>query len=179
MDEHQLLQAVKHNPAAFRELYRLYFPRIYGYIASRVGSRQDAEDLTSETFLKAIEGLDGFTYRGEGALAAWLFKIATNTVNGFYRKNPSRLVSLDMPITSDSPPLEHSLMQQETSALLRQLIQTLPQRRQEVIRLKYFGGLRNQEIALVLGLDERTVASHLSRGLEDLHHKLQQAEQQQ
>jgi DNA-directed RNA polymerase specialized sigma24 family protein len=55
---------------------------------------------------------------------------------------------------------------------LRCLIGTLSPRRQEIITLKFFGGLRNREIALMLALDERTVASHLCRGLEDLHRKL-------
>lgn len=175
-NEQHLIAQVRDDPNAFRELYRHYFPRVYGYIASRVGRTQDAEDLASETFLKAIEGLDSFQYRGEGAFAAWLFRIATNVVSGFYRKNPNVLIPLDTPIMSDSPPLEAILMQQENAALLHRLVQTLPQRRQEVITLKYFGGLRNQEIAHVLNLDERTVASHLSRGLEDLYEKYEQAE---
>lgn len=173
MNEQELIEQVRDDPNAFRELYRYYFPRIYGYIAARVG--QDAEDLVSETFLKAIEGWDGFTYRGEGALAAWLFRIAVNVVNNFYRKHPVKLITLDMPLVSDSLPLDSTLVQQETAALLHRLVQTLPQRRQEVITLKYFGGLRNQEIAQVLHLDERTVASHLSRGLDELYEKYQAA----
>lgn len=173
MDEQRLIERVRDDPNAFRELYRRYFPRIYGYIAYRAG--QDAEDLVSETFLKAIEGWDSFTYRGEGSFAAWLFRIAVNVVNSYCRKNPLRLTTLDVPILSDGLPLDHMLVEKETAALLHRLVQDLPQRRQEVITLKYFGGLRNQEIAHVLGLDERTVASHLSRGLDELYQKYQAA----
>ena len=56
-------------------------------------------------------------------------------------------------------------------AHLRRLVEELPPRRREVISLKYFGGLQNREIAAVLGLDERTVASNLSRALNDLEGK--------
>ena len=62
-------------------------------------------------------------------------------------------------------------MQKEKFKSLQQLISTLSPRRQEIITLKFFGGLRNKEIAQILRLDERTVASHLCRGLEDLHQR--------
>lgn len=54
---------------------------------------------------------------------------------------------------------------------MRALIETLAPQRQKVVLLRFFAGLRNREIARVLGLDERTVASHLSRGIQDLHQK--------
>lgn len=66
---------------------------------------------------------------------------------------------------------EEALRQQETFQHMRELVTTLSPRRQEVITLKFFGGLRNKEIADILNLDERTVASHLSRGLQDLRDK--------
>jgi RNA polymerase sigma factor (sigma-70 family) len=59
-------------------------------------------------------------------------------------------------------------MQSEQAFHIRQMIALLPIKRQEVVILKFFGGLRNKEIAAVLDLDERTVASHLSRALTDL-----------
>jgi RNA polymerase sigma factor (sigma-70 family) len=75
---------------------------------------------------------------------------------------------LGAPLTSRSPRPEEALTQQETFEQMRALLATLSPRRQEVITLRFFGGLRNQEIAGILGLDERTIASHLSRGLQDL-----------
>jgi RNA polymerase sigma factor (sigma-70 family) len=63
------------------------------------------------------------------------------------------------------------LIRQERFDILRRMIDTLPPRRQEVITLRFFGGLRNQEIAAMLDLDERTVASHLARALSDLNRR--------
>ncbi len=165
------------DPAAIQALYRQYFPRVFAYVAYRVGRETDAEDIVSEIFLRAIEHLDTFEYRGEGSLAAWLFKIAYTQVANFHRTHEPQLpVSLeDLPeIQSNTLAPDSALIQKELFARLHHLITTLAPRRQEVITLKFFGGLRNQEIAELLGLDERTIASHLSRGLEDLQRKFEE-----
>lgn len=170
-DERDLIEQSKHNPKAFRELYRRYFPRVYAYVAYRVARVQDAEDVVAETFTKVVEGLRTFEYRGEGSFAAWVFRIAYNHINQFYRRRmPLSFDELaDMPSGQLSP--DQTVQQRELFAQMVGLIATLPPRRQEIVTLKFFGGLRNQEIAQVLGLDERTVASHLSRALDDLRKK--------
>jgi RNA polymerase sigma-70 factor (ECF subfamily) len=174
--EYDLIERSKRDPEAFRELYRRYFPRVYAYVAYRLPSRADAEDVVSETFEKVVEELHRFVYRGEGSFAAWVFRIAYNQVNQFYRRTqrytPISLDDLpDVPSTRLSP--DGVVQQREQFGRLAALIATLPPRRQEIVTLRFFGGLRNQEIAQVLGLDERTVASHLSRALDDLRRKYQ------
>ena len=75
----------------------------------------------------------------------------------------------DLPeITSDTPTPEAAFQRQEQFNRLRQRIANLSPRRQEIVTLRFFGELRNSEIAAVLGLDERTVAAHLCRAIEDL-----------
>jgi RNA polymerase sigma-70 factor (ECF subfamily) len=172
-----LIEQARHQPEAFRELYRAYFPRIYAYVAYRVGRKTDAEDITADVFTKVIESLTQFEYRGEGSFAAWLFRIAYHALSQFYREQRRETEPLsldDLPkIHSSDPSPDHTLTLKEQFAHLRALITTLSPRRQEIVTLKFFGGLRNQEIAAVLNLDERTVASHLSRALEDLQRKYQ------
>jgi len=160
---------------AFERLYNLYFPRVYAYVSYRVGRVQDTEDLVADTFLKAVTGLRKFQWRREGSFASWLFRIAHNAVTDYYRQigrcdEPLPLDDLPQLVSGTLRP-EDMVLQNEKFAHLRHLIATLPPRRQEVITLKFFGELRNSEIAGVLGLDERTVASHLCRGIEDLHRK--------
>ncbi|MDY7039876.1 MAG: RNA polymerase sigma factor [Chloroflexota bacterium] len=173
--EQKWVEKARRDPQAFKQLYDHYFPRLYAYVSYRVGRAQDAEDLVAETFLKVAEEIGHFEWRHEGSFAAWLFCIAHNLISNFYRQGQRRKEPLpleELPELQASTLLpEEAVLQKEKFAYLRRLIGTLSPRRQEVITLKFFGGLRNREIAEVLGLDERTVASYLCRGLEDLHRK--------
>ncbi len=175
--EKMLVKTARHEPEAFRELYRLYFPRIYAYVAGRMNRREDAEDIVADVFLRVAEAFEGFEYRGAGSFTAWLFRIARNHVSQFYRRHPvSREPYLfdQLPeIYSLEPSPDETVAQQESADHLRSLITTLSPRRREIITLKFYGGLRNREIAEVLKLDERTVASHLCRALADLQRKYQ------
>lgn len=181
-DEGALIRQAQQDGDAFRELYRHYFPRVYAYVAYRVGRINDVEDVTADIFVKVVEALGRFEYRGTGSFAAWLFRIAHNEVQQFYRRHrwQQRVVSLeDVPHLQVNSPIPEALIQQkEQFAHLYALISTLSPRRQEIITLRFFGELRNQDIALVLGLDERTVASHLCRGLDDLQEKFQQVQKE-
>lgn len=177
--ERHLIEQARQNtdPTAIQVLYGQYFPRVFAYVAYRVGRKQDAEDVVSEIFLRVVEHLDSFEYRGEGSFAGWLFKIAHTQVANFHRTHDpqSPILLDDLPdIQSNALAPDSALIQKELFARLHHLITTLAPRRQEVITLKFFGGLRNQEIADLLGLDERTIASHLSRGLEDLQRKFEE-----
>lgn len=170
--EQLMLAQARANPEAFRELYRHYFPRVYAYIAYRVGRVPDAEDLTADTFVRVVEALHSFEYRGAGSFAAWVFRIAYHQVAAFYRqqRRAQTFIPLDdLPdLHSNAPTPDALLLEKERFARLRNHIVTLSPRRQEIVTLRFFGGLRNNEIAAVLGLDERTVAAHVSRALEDL-----------
>jgi RNA polymerase sigma-70 factor (ECF subfamily) len=174
-EERSLIQNARSNFEAFQELYRVYFPRVYAYIAYRVGRAQETEDIASDIFLKIVEGLGKFEWRGEGSFAAWIFRLAHDRVADFHRQDRRRAAILSLDELPDLrandllPP--EIILQKEKFACLQRLIATLSPRRQEIITLKFFGGLRNNEIAEILSLDERTVAAHLCRGLEDLHQR--------
>lgn len=171
-DEQALIEQAQAGADGVRELYRRYLQRVYAYVAYRVGRVQDVEDIVAEIFLKMLRGLATFEYRGPGTFAAWLFRIAHNEVNQFYRQRQKHIspVSLDdLPeIRAEVLAPDQLMLRKEQFDQLRLLIAALPDRRREIITLRFFGGLRNQEIAAVLGLDERTVASHLCRALDDL-----------
>jgi RNA polymerase sigma factor (sigma-70 family) len=176
-EELDLIAQIPENSEAFRKLYQHYFPRVYAYTAYRVGRKQDAEDITAEIFLRVLKAVKNFEHRGEGSFAAWLFRIAYNQCQQFYRVEQRKsTVPLDeLPeIASHEMLPDEAFARKEQFSRLQAVLSSLSARRQEIIMLRFFGELRNQEIALVLGLDERTVASHLSRGLEDLQQRYQQ-----
>ena len=171
--EYDYIQQAQKTPVAFVHLYDHYFPRIHAYVRYRVQNVQDAEDLIADTFFEAIRKLGHFEWRHQGSFAAWMFRITHNLIADYYRKYRAVALLLDASdtvaeLTSCAPLPEDLLTQEETFQSIRTLLVTLSPRRQEIVTLKFFGGLRNCEIADILGLDERTVASHLSRGLQDL-----------
>ena len=170
-EEKQLLQQIHIEPEGFRQLYRAYFSHVFAYVAYRVGSKHDTEDLVSEIFLKVLKHIGSFEYRQAGSFRAWLFRIAHNQVNQFYRQDrKTTLIPLDdIPTIADTTiSIDKQVISKEQFQHLRQLIDTLSPRRQEIIRLRYFAMLRNQEIATLLGIHEKSVASHLSRAIADL-----------
>lgn len=173
--EKDWVEQAKHDVKAFTHLYNHYFPRLYAYVSYRVGRAHDCEDIVADTFVRVVEGLPGFEWRHSGAFAAWLFRIARNLINDRYRQRKRQgtdeiLTWEELPELEDNALLpDEVILQKEQFARLYHLVGELPGRRQEVITLKFFGELRNREIAEVLGLDERTVASHLYRGLQDLN----------
>jgi RNA polymerase sigma-70 factor (ECF subfamily) len=180
-EERACVERARDDPRAFVLLYDHYFPRVHDYVHYRVSDRQDAEDVIAEVFLKALRELPHFQWHHRNSFAAWLFRIAHNLVVDTYRQHeqedvaptpPERLSDAALqdavPLSSRAPQPEQALARQETFDHMRTLVSTLSPRRQEVVTLRFFGGLRNKEIAQVLNLDERTIASHLSRGLQDL-----------
>ncbi len=70
VEEKQLLDQVRTNPDVFLQLYRAYFPHIFSYVAYRVGSKQDTEDLVSDIFVKVLKHIDSFEYRQSGSFRA-------------------------------------------------------------------------------------------------------------
>jgi len=180
-EERAFVERARDDPRAFVHLYDHYFPRVHDYVRYRVSDHQDAEDVIAEVFLKALRELPRFEWHHRNSFAAWLFRIAHNLVVDYYRDReqdevapapPERLsdaaLQAAVPLTSRVLQPEQTLARQETFRHMRALVTTLSPRRQEVVTLRFFGGLRNKEIAHVLDLDERTIASHLSRGLQDL-----------
>jgi len=154
----------------FQTVYDAFLPRIYGYVAARIDEQRDVEDVVSEVFVKALKHFATLRSQQEDVLAAWIFKIARNAVHDYYRRRHTPALDLDAldEQPSDELSLDGVVAQGEEATVLRRMVRALPPRRREVILLKFFGELRNREIAIVLALDERTVAAHLSRGLKDL-----------
>ncbi|MCC6613222.1 MAG: sigma-70 family RNA polymerase sigma factor [Anaerolineae bacterium] len=182
-DDCEQVERTRRDRQAFRPLFQRYQPRVFAYVAYRVGRNQDAEDVVAEVFRRALAGLSAFQCEHTGSFAGWLFRIAHNEVARFHARlgrQPPPLALDDLPlIAGDFPDPERDLERREGFARLRGLIGQLAPRRQEIVTLRFFGELPNREIALALGLDERTVASHLCRALDDLERLLSQSDIQE
>ena len=165
-DETRLVQRAKEgDPAAFAELYDRYQPAIYRYIFYRVDDTATAEDLTSEVFVRLVERIDRFTYRGR-PLLAWLYTIARNLVMDHHRRagrsvplSPDASEVADMPDPEET--VEGTLAQQRLAAALSCI--TADQR--EVIILKFIEGLDNEVVAHMLGRSVGAVKALQHRAL--------------
>lgn len=172
LDESDLARQAVHDVEAFAELYRRNLPRVYRYHMAHVGNARDAEDLSSQTFMAALEGIRSF--RGTGSFAAWIIGIATKKRLMFFRRKGSRPeVPLEAALQIPSPGLPtdkaaHQRLQME--AVSRALRQISPERAEALI-LVYFGGLTQAEAGRVLNKSEAAVKMLIGRGLQDLRER--------
>lgn len=169
-DERELIRRAKeYDPNAFAEIYERYYQRIYNYVYYRVSDGVTAEDLCSEVFIKALEAIESFTFRGV-PFSAWLYRIASNLVIDHYRRqpdNPELPLDESRPLVADDNPggsLERHFNHQE----LRQALKDLTRDQQQVIVLKFVDGLTNGEVAHILGKSEGAVKSLQHRALASL-----------
>ncbi|HSB69244.1 MAG TPA: sigma-70 family RNA polymerase sigma factor [Candidatus Methylomirabilis sp.] len=163
----------------FGRIYAEYRPRIHRHVARMVGEH-DAEDLTQTVFLKVSQALKDF--RGESTLSTWIYRIATNTAADWVRSSSARRaiqwVPLDVPVDGDGaehatgergglPPADQALVRREMNRCIRQVIDRLPENYRAVIALSEVDGLKNAEIAEILGvsLDTVKIRLHRARGM--------------
>jgi RNA polymerase sigma-70 factor (ECF subfamily) len=171
-DERHLVRQAIHDVEAFAELYRRHLTRVYRYHMAHVGNARDAEDLTSQTFMAALEGIRSF--RGSGSFAAWLFGIASKKRLMFFRKagkQPEVTLDTALQTPSPEPPTDKAVYHRlQLEAVSRALRQISPERAEALI-LTYFGGLSHAEAGRVLNKSEAAVKMLISRGLQDLRER--------
>ena len=128
-DEESLVRrAQQRDEDAFTQLYEVYFDRIYRYVAIKIGNKADAEDMTQQVFLNALQSISSFRWRGI-SFSAWLFRIAHNQVVDYLRKKTKQATALleESLVNSDSNPqlvAEHKLDIEQLVSATKQLTET-------------------------------------------------------
>ena len=184
MDDADLLSRIRNNPESFSELFKLYYQPIFGYILRRTGDFDDTADIAADTFLKAFRHICHFNYTGV-PVKVWLYRIATNEVNLYFRfkqKHSSIFERLNIQeneifknlISDDRKEIESELLKHEQFMSVLKALKMLPVKYQEAIALRYFEGKENREIAEIMNINEGTLKSLLSRGIEKLRQKCNQ-----
>lgn len=169
-DDMVLVKRAQKDLATFSELYHRHVNRIYRYLLVRVGNEQDAQDLTSQTFLAAMENIS--KYRGPQPFVAWLFGIARHKEADLFRRHRPEVVletAVNMPDGIDQEELVSRQLQLE---LVARKLQKIAPDRAEVLTLRLFGGLEVPEIAHMVGKNEAAVRMLVHRGLRDLQDQL-------
>jgi RNA polymerase sigma-70 factor (ECF subfamily) len=153
---------------SFSELYRRHVNKIYYYIYSRVQNSADAEDLTSQTFITALE--TRHKLRDEKKFTPWLYSIARNKTNDHFRRNSRRseLPLEDELFTKQSQNPTEAMLQQERLIDLERILASLKPIEQEYLRLRLIAELPFAEIAQVLNMSESSLKKSYYRLLERL-----------
>lgn len=174
LEKSLVLAAQAGDRDAFGRLYTAILPGLYGYIRSRMPSTVEAEDLVSDVILMMVKKLGDFRWLNPGSFRAWVFQIARRKLVDKYRRStvPNTEIDGNETLPDPAPTPEMQVLCHETREGVLGLVEKLSPRKQEVILLRYFGGLQNNEIAAVLELDERTISSYLSRAMDELQANL-------
>jgi RNA polymerase sigma-70 factor (ECF subfamily) len=165
-EEKELVRQARKSPDAFAQLYDQYYPKIFGYVMRRTANLEVAQDITLETFLKALGKLWQFQWRSV-SFSSWLYKIATNETNQYFRKAEYRkslsleeLQEQGFELTSTSDPerelieAQEKLKQHQDFLEVQEKIVRLPVKYQEVITLRFFEKKQINEIAEILGKEK-------------------------
>lgn len=169
----------------FQKIYDTFQPKILRYLTYLAGE-QEAEDLTQETFVKVHQGLENF--RGESQLSTWIYRIATNTAldrlrSPSFQRVAQTLLSEDFDeaeladkviCPEDKKPLiEKQFIREEMNECIRGYIEKLPENYRTVLILSEWEGLKNNEIAEILGVTLNIAKIRLHRAKSKLKEELE------
>jgi len=162
---------------ALEELYLIHFDRIYSYLHVSVGNRHDAEDLTTQTFLKMLESIGKFRWRS-APFSAWLFRIAHNLAMDHFRARRRWQPEEEVPEPpgEEEPSAELTAMQTIGRESMLKLIDRLSPEQQQVLTLKFVFDFGNAEAATILGKSEGAIKSLQHRALASLQKQMAKRE---
>jgi RNA polymerase sigma-70 factor, ECF subfamily len=160
---------------ALEELYLIHFDRIYSYLHMSVGNRHDAEDLTTQTFLKMLESIKRFRWRS-APFSAWLFRIAHNLAMDHFRATRRWQPEEEVPEPTGEtePSAEAAALQSIGRQGMLELIEDLSQEQKQVLTLKFVFNLSNAEVATILEKTEGAIKSLQHRALVSLQKQISQ-----
>lgn len=176
--ETQLIIDAQNNIQAFAQLYDYYFPIIFSYCLNRTGSKEIAEDVTSQTLLKSIETIKKFDFNKSSRLGPLLYRMAHNFMIDFYKKN-NRNTAFDSntevkQLATDGDETERSA---ELSLLQTQIITVLDminERYAQIIALKFYSEMNAAEIGIAMDIKSSHVPVVLFRALESFREKFKE-----
>jgi RNA polymerase sigma-70 factor (ECF subfamily) len=158
---------------ALEALYLIHFDRIYSYLHMSVGNRHDAEDLTTQTFLKMLESIGKFRWQS-APFSAWLFRIAHNLAMDHFRASRRWQPEEEVPepdVPEGSAAEDEALESIGRKSML-EMIESLSPDQQQVLTLKFVFNFSNAEAATILGKTEGAVKSLQHRALVSLQKQL-------
>lgn len=155
----------------FGLLYDEYIEKIYKFIYYKTHHKETAEDLTSKTFMKALEKINTFTDL-KGSFAAWLYKIARNTVIDHYRANKYDVNIEDVWDLKDNNDIESNIDIKQKISEVKKYLKDLKSEQREIIIMRIWQNMSYQEIADALGKSEASCKMTFSRAINKLRQEM-------
>lgn len=148
----------------FEKIYQTYFQYVYLYLLKLCKNEHVAEELTSETFFKAMKAIDRF--QGTSGINTWLITIAKNSYYSYIKKNQSVTDVQTLEIKDDKADIEHQMVNAETSLEIYKVLHLLEEPYKEVFSLRVLGELSFKQIAEIYGKTENwaCVTFHRAKG---------------
>lgn len=178
-EQNWILQSQK-DPEAFKYLFDRYYHPIFNFVLRRTCDIYATEDITENTFLKALKNIKKYRWRGI-AFSAWLYRISINEINQYYRKH-RRTFSLSsdhieairkkQACDPELLEVEEWIRKNEQFQQIHTALSSLKPMYQTALTLRYFENFTIKEIASILRISENTVKTHIHRGLKILKERL-------
>lgn len=179
LEDYNLIdKAIKGDQSAYERLMKKYYKLVNNLIYRMIYNKDDVEDLTQEAFIKAFNSLDKFDH--QFAFSTWLYKIASNNCIDYLRKKKLNTISIDKEIDGEDEDLrfeipdsdyipDRNILEKEKQAILKDAIESLPEKYKSVILLRHTDDMEYEEIAKKLNIPLGTVKAHIFRGRELLN----------
>jgi RNA polymerase sigma-70 factor (ECF subfamily) len=171
------VEAARADPVRFDALYRKYVGQVYSFAVYELRDHHAAEDLTEQTFLRALQALPRFQERGEGegsTFRVWLFQIARNLASNERRRkarHPQADLDAAAEIAGPDDPAR-LVVERDAAASAWRAVQALPEDRRRALVLRFVDEMTTAEIAGVLGRSEGAVRVLIHRGLRSVAERL-------
>jgi RNA polymerase sigma factor (sigma-70 family) len=177
--DHALVERAKGGEQkAFKELFEKYKQPLYFHVLKMVHQHEIVEDLLQEVFLKAFDNI--YSYNPDFAFSTWLYRITTNHTIDFLRKKRLKTMSIDEPVKTKDGEVGIDLadedadssglvVQRQRQAIIKQALESLPEKYRMVIQYRHMDELSYQEIADMMELPLGTVKAHIFRARELLY----------
>ena len=185
MDIEEIKDLVKRSQEkdkdAFSRLFDFYYDKIINYVFRRTLDVEYSKDITSNVFLKALDNIENLKWRnGINSFNAWIFKIATNEINQYFRKQNRYKLIIDDPeirfnLKSEDNlafEIEKKIDNDKYLIILSKAIKELKPIYQDILHLRYFEEMPYNEISEILNKNESTVRVYAKRAIEELERVL-------
>jgi RNA polymerase sigma-70 factor (ECF subfamily) len=170
--EKSLITKAQANPKDFEPLYNQYFERIFRFVYQRLESKEEASDVTSQVFIKALTNINNFQFRGV-PFSAWLFRIAINEISSFYSNSKkNRVVNIETVHLSKFFEEPNSDLKEERIEIIIEALKQISGEELMLVEMRFFENHSFKEIADILKITENNAKVKVYRAIDKLKQKI-------